>query len=54
MVPTYFRRCSGIERFNGHSGFALFISLHVILLCPGLVSGLKVLFVHGRGTMVMD
>jgi hypothetical protein len=23
MVPTYFRRCSGIECFNGHCGFAL-------------------------------
>lgn len=23
MVPTYFRRCSGIECFNGHRGFAL-------------------------------
>src|ERR1700743_2491243 len=24
MVPTYFRRCSGIECFNGHRGFALY------------------------------
>jgi hypothetical protein len=23
MVPTYFRRCSGIECSNGHCGFAL-------------------------------
>src|SRR6185437_2772613 len=25
MVPTYFRRCSGIECFNGYRGFALLI-----------------------------
>jgi hypothetical protein len=25
MVPTYFRRCSGIECFNGLCGFALFL-----------------------------
>jgi hypothetical protein len=25
MVPTYFRRCSGIECFNGHCGFALLL-----------------------------
>ena len=31
MVPTYFRRCSGIECFNGHRGFALlFLSMSLL------------------------
>jgi hypothetical protein len=31
MVPTYFRRCSGIECFNGHCGFALlFLSMSLL------------------------
>ena len=32
MVPTYFRRCSGIERFNGHCGFALLFLLVPVFL----------------------
>src|ERR1700761_1593894 len=31
MVPTYFRRCSGIECFNGHCGFALFFFACLLL-----------------------
>ncbi len=31
MVPTYFRRCSGIECFNGHRGFALLLLMAAAL-----------------------
>jgi len=44
MVPTYFRRCSGIECFNGHRGFALFhcSSSSLMVVMPGLVPGIHV------------
>jgi len=36
MVPTYFRRCSGIECFNGHRGFALLFFEHdTSVVVPG-------------------
>jgi hypothetical protein len=46
MVPTYFRRCSGIECFNGHCGFALLNSDIVVM--AGLVPAIHAFSVRKK------